>query len=526
MKRLVFYRIVDKSVGAIATLMCIAFSALPAHAELKLPAMFTDHAVLQREMPVPVWGTADPGEDVHVVIAGQTHKTNADDKGDWSVTLKPLSVGEPLKLVVESGKDRLEVKDILVGEVWLCSGQSNMEWPLSLSTNSDLEISAANRPQIRLVRVKEPGSQTPVEDFKGKWEVCTPESAKGFSAVGYFFGRELNDQLGVPIGLIDDSWGGSACEAWISRDELEGKPMYDALVKKWDEDVKNFDEAKWKAEMAVWQKKADEARKEGKPAPPNRPRFDSPAGSNHRPANLYHGRLEPVMPYAIRGAIWYQGESNAGRAYQYREMFPLMIKSWRDDWKQGDFPFYFVQLADFMAEKPESGDSAWAELREAQTMTQDKLPNTGQAVIIDIGEGADIHPMNKVEVGRRLARWALARDYGKKVVCESPRYESMEAKGDKIVLEFKDVGGGLRTVDDAAARGFAIAGDDKKWHWADAKILPPDQIEVSSKEVKAPVAVRYAWADNPVCNVYNTTLLPLTPFRTDDWPGVTKDVRE
>jgi sialate O-acetylesterase len=301
--------------------------------------------------------------------------------------------------------------------------------------------------------------------------------------------------------------------------------MYDALVKKWDEDVKNFDEVKWKAQMAEWQKKADEAKKEGKPAPPNRPRFDSPAASNHRPANLYHGRLEPVMPYAIRGAIWYQGESNAGRAYQYRDMFPLMITSWREDWKQGDFPFYFVQLADFMAEKPEPGDSAWAELREAQTMTQDQLPNTGQAVIIDIGEGADIHPMNKVEVGRRLARWALARDYGKKVEYQSPRYESMDTKGDKILLKFKDVGGGLRTVDDAVAKGFSIAGDDKKWHWADAKIVKPDRIEVSSKEVKSPVAVRYAWADNPVCNVYNTTLLPLTPFRTDDWPGVTKDAR-
>jgi sialate O-acetylesterase len=500
------------------------FCGTTVHAKLKLPSMFTDHAVLQREMPVPVWGTAEPGAEVHVAIAGQTHKTKADDKGNWTVTLKPLSLGEPLKLVVESGGDRAEVNDILVGEVWLCSGQSNMEWPLSAATNSDLEIAAANHPQIRLVRVKGQGSQTPVEDFNGEWNVCTPKSVPGFSAVGYFFGRELNDQLGVPIGLIDDSWGGSACEAWISRARMEGNPLYDELIKDWDERVKNFDEAKWKTDLAEWQKKADEARKAGKPAPGNRPPGENPAYGNHRPANLYHARVEPVMPYAIRGVIWYQGESNAGRAYQYRDMFPLMIKSWREDWKQGDFPFYWVQLADYMDERNEPGDSAWAELREAQTMTQDKLPKTGQAVIIDVGEGNDIHPRNKVEVGRRLARLALARDYGKAFDSQSPRYQSMEQDGDKIILKFKDVGGGLKTVDSREVKGFAIAGEDHNWHWAEAKIVKPNEIEVSSKDVKNPVAVRYAWADNPVCNVYSTSLLPLTPFRTDDWPGKTKDV--
>jgi sialate O-acetylesterase len=237
---------------------------------------------------------------------------------------------------------------------------------------------------------------------------------------------------------------------------------------------------------------------------------------------LYHARVEPILPYAIRGCIWYQGESNAGRAYQYREMFPLMIKSWREDWKQGDFPFYWVQLADFKDEQPAPGDSDWAELREAQTMTLDKLPNTGQAVIIDVGEGADIHPRNKLDVGRRLARVALARDYGKKVEYKSPRYKSMEAKDGKVVVTFKDVGGGLRTVDSKKVAGFAIAGDDRKWHWAEAKIVKPNQIEVSSPEVKEPVAVRYAWADNPVCNVYSASLLPVTPFRTDDWKGVTE----
>jgi sialate O-acetylesterase len=240
---------------------------------------------------------------------------------------------------------------------------------------------------------------------------------------------------------------------------------------------------------------------------------------------LYHARLGPILGYALRGAIWYQGETNAGRAYQYREMFPLMIQNWRDDWKQGDFPFYWVQLADFMAERAEPGDSAWAELREAQTMTQVRLPNTGQAVIIDIGEGADIHPRNKLEVGRRLARWALARDYGRDIVCQSPRYESMETDGDTIVVKLKDVAGGLRTVDANQVQGFAIAGEDRRWAWADAKIVARDKVAVRSDAVSDPVAVRYAWADNPVCNLHNNIGLPVTPFRTDDWPGVTKDAR-
>jgi sialate O-acetylesterase len=516
-------------VTTLALLGIFTCGTLPARADVKLPAMFTDHAVLQRDMPVPVWGSADPGEQVTVTIAGQTHKTKADDQGNWRVTLEPLSLGEPLTLTVK-GNNRLERKDLVVGEVWLCSGQSNMEFALLSASNGDLEVSAANRPDIRLVRVKEPGSQTPVEDFKGEWKVCSPETVARFSAVGYFFGRELNEQLNVPIGLIDNSWGGSSCEAWIRRDRMEGKPLYTDLLKKWDDMVKDWDEAKWKADTAAWQKKAEKARAAGKPLPPNRPLASAAATGNHRPANLYHGRVEPVMPYAIRGVIWYQGESNAGRAYQYRDMFPLMIQSWRDDWKQGDFPFYFVQLADFMNEKSKPEDSAWAELREAQTIALDKLPKTGQAVIIDLGEAADIHPREKQNVGRRLARLALANDYGKSIISNSPRYDSMEKQGNKIVVQFKDVAGGLHAIDSKDVLGFAIAGADKKFTWAKAEIVKPkdgskaDTIEVSSEDVPEPVAVRYAWADNPVCNLYNDVLLPVTPFRTDDWKGVTANV--
>ena len=313
MNRCEFYRMVQTKIGAIASFAIIAFSAYLAHAELKLPAMFTDHAVLQREMPVPVWGWAEPGEEVTVAIAGQTHKTKADDKGKWQRDAQAAVGRRAAQARCRKGKNRLEVKDILVGEVWLCSGQSNMEFALAAATNGDLEVSAANHPQIRLVereRTRQPNAGRRFRRRSGK--SARRKSVGGFSAVGYFFGRELHDQLNVPIGLIDDSWGGSACEAWIRRDRMEGNPLYDGMLKKWDDTVKDWDEAKWKADLAEWRKKADAAKKAGQPAPPNRPHSDNPAVGNHRPANLYHARVEPVMPYAIRGAIWYQGESNAG----------------------------------------------------------------------------------------------------------------------------------------------------------------------------------------------------------------------
>jgi sialate O-acetylesterase len=350
-----------------------------------------------------------------------------------------------------------------------------------------------------------------VKDFEGKWAVCSPESVKDFSAVGYFFGRELQNHLEVPIGLIDNAWGGSACDAWIRRDRMEGNPLYQPQLEKWDALAREVDEAmangKFDKNSKDWQNKADQL------------------VGQHRPANLYHARLGPIMPYAIRGVIWYQGESNAGRAFQYREMFPLMISSWREDWGQDDFPFYWVQLADYMEEKPEPGESAWAELREAQTMAQDRLPNTGEAVIIDLGEGADIHPRNKLEVAKRLARWALAEDYGREIVSRSPRFDSLEKADGKLIVKFKNGDGGLRTIDDKRVLGFAIAGEDHKWVWADAKLLDDDRVEVSSQLVSEPVAVRYGWADNPVCNLYNMAGLPVTPFRTDNWPGVTDKER-
>jgi sialate O-acetylesterase len=331
--------------------------------------------------------------------------------------------------------------------------------------------------------------------------------------------------------LIDDAWGGSACEAWVRRDILEKDDKYQALMARWEQTEKTFDAQKSKSsydkQMADYREAAAKAKSEGKPAPqPPRP-ANNPLTGNARPGNIYNGVLKPTIGYGIRGAIWYQGESNAGRAYQYRDLFPLMIQSWRDEWQQGDFPFYWVQLADFMAEKAEPADSSWAELREAQTMTMKKLPHTGEAVIIDLGEGRDIHPRNKQDVAKRLARWALANDYGiSEIPFHSPQYKSMEKQGNKIVLSFDHVGPGLYTFDVDKPVGFAIAGSDKKFVWAEAKLVGTDKIEVSSDDVKEPASVRYAWADNPVCNVYSRSGLPLTPFRTDDWPGVTAEAKQ
>lgn len=504
--------------------------AVPALADVRLPAIFTDHMVLQQGQKNRVWGWADSGEDVIVTISGQRHTAKADDKGKWQVTLDALAVGGPHTLSI-TGKNKRAIEDVLVGEVWICSGQSNMQWAVNQANDGDLEAKTAKFPKIRFISVPQVGTQEPKDDFQGKWELCTPETTPNFSAVGYFFGRQLHQTLDVPIGLIDDAWGGSACEAWIRRDLLEKDEKYRPLIARWEQTEKNYDAAKAKAnsdkQLADYREARAKAKAEGKPEP-QPPRFaPNPLTGNARPGNIYNGVLKPTIGYGIRGVIWYQGESNASRAYQYRDLFPLMITSWRDEWQQGDFPFYWVQLADYLDEKAEPGDSTWAELREAQTMTLKKLPNTGEAVIIDLGEGRDIHPRNKQDVAKRLARLALARDYGlTSLPHESPRYKALEKQGNKITLKFDNVGGGLYTFDlrDKAV-GFAIAGSDKNFVWADAKLVGNDTIEVTSDKIADPVAVRYAWADNPVCNVYSKEGLPLTPFRTDDWPGATIDAK-
>ncbi|QEG43348.1 sialate O-acetylesterase [Roseimaritima ulvae] len=494
-------------------LAAAAVLAGDARGDVRLPNIFTDHMVLQRDQPNRVWGRADAGEQVTVKLGEQQHAATADDEGNWSVMLEPLSVGEPLTMTVK-GNNQVTISDILVGEVWICSGQSNMAWRVGNSNDADLEIAAANYPQIRMINFPQVGSQEKVWTHDNRpWMVCSPETVGSFSAVGYFFGRQLHQTLGVPVGLINNAWGGSSAEAWVPRETLAQNPeMYGPLLERFEVMENKYKQLSEKSDLSEAEKKQLAGLKRG-------------VFGNHNPGNIYNGVLSSHIGYGIRGAIWYQGESNAGRAYQYRELFPLMISQWREDWGEGDFPFYWVQLADFRGEVEQPAESSWAELREAQTMTMDKLPNTGEAVIIDKGEGKDIHPRDKQIVGRRLARWALARDYGVEMDYQSPRFASLEKADGKLVLSFDHVGAGWRPFDVKQPVGFAVAGEDRKFVWADAKILPDGRIEVASEEVSEPVAVRYGWADNPVVNLYTKDDLPLTPFRSDDWPGVTIDAR-
>ena len=459
-----------------------------ARAEVKLPAIFGSNMVLQQKIACPVWGTADADENVTVSIAGQTKTTKADANGKWSVKLDPLEVGDPLTLTVK-GKNELKFENVLVGEVWIGSGQSNMQWSVQNSNDSGNETKNANFPDIRLITVPTVSKTTPQDNFNGQWAACTPQNVPGFSAVLFFFGRKLHQDLNVPIGLIHCSWGGSSCESWINRDVVAKNDDFAQIIQRRE----------------------------------NREKDQPQGGDNQQAGYLYNGMLHPIIGYGIRGVIWYQGESNAGRAFQYRTLFPAMIKNWREEWKQGDFPFYWVQLANYMHTRDNPDNSAWAELREAQGMTR-SLPKSGQAVIIDLGDAKDIHPRNKQDVGLRLALLALNNDYGKTQPCESPQFKSVSFDGDKAVLKFDFAYDGLISRGTVPA-GFAVAGEDKVFHWAAAEITGKDTVVVHSPEVGKPIAVRYGWADNPVVSLYNSAKLPLEPFRTDDWQGITVNSR-
>ena len=492
-----------------AVLGVTALVATDVHADVKLPNIFSDGMVLQQGQENKVWGKDNPGQAITLTIGDKKLTATADASGNWQAKLPAMQVGGEYTLTV-AGSSTKTIGNILVGEVWICSGQSNMHWSVNQSNDPDLEKLAARYPNIRMINFPQVGTQDPIWSHDDrKWQVCSPETVGGFSAVGYFFARQIHETTGVPIGMINNAWGGSACEAWINRDALKSDGKFNKLLEGWAGRESQFEEL---------------TKKQGRTEAEEKTLKDMTGGmrGNSRPANIYNGVLKSHIGYGIRGAIWYQGESNAGRAYQYRELFPLMIQNWRNEWGQGDFPFYWVQLADFMGEVKEPAESDWAELREAQTMAMDKLPNSGQAVIIDIGEGKDIHPKNKVDVGRRLARWALAKQYNIPIEFQSPRYSTMEADGDGIVLSFNYLAGGWRPFDVNEPVGFAIAGEDKKFYNAQAKIVDGSKVRVSSPNVAKPVAVRYAWANNPVCNMYGAASgLPLTPFRTDDWPGVT-----
>jgi len=639
---------------------------------VKLAGVFSDHMVLQRNIRLPIWGWADPGEKVVVSLAGRTARATAGADGKWMAKLPPLPAGGPYELTV-AGRPKLVLRDVMIGEVWVCSGQSNMEWRVAASKNAAEESAAADYPNLRFFSVPLKAENAPQGDVRSAWERCSPESVSRFSAVGYFFGREIHRRTGLPVGLINASWGGTYAEAWTSRKALMSEPLFRRVVEEYEyelahptealkelrakqeewaakyeiKDVNNVGEAEgwhepglaaddWK-EMDLprnWQSvghrhsgvfwfrrevtlpddwagrdlalglgaldKSDVtyfngvrvgsltmeqtpdawctsraytvpgrlvrpgrnvlavrvfsniyeggfigtpqqmrlAREDGKgepvplagpwrykieanfglvPPPPPKPRGP---GNPNSPHILFDSMIHPLLPYAIRGAIWYQGESNAGQARQYRKLFPLMIRSWRQAWKQGNFPFLFVQLANYTRRPDQPVESTWAELREAQTMTL-SLPNTGMAVTIDIGDADNIHPANKQDVGIRLALPALAKVYGfKGLVHSGPVFRSMRKRRGRIRLEFDHVAGGL-VARGGALKGFAVAGKDRKFVWAEAKIVG-DRVEVWSDDVPQPAAVRYAWSDNPPCTLYNASELPASPFRTDSWPGITK----
>jgi sialate O-acetylesterase len=643
-------------------------SGLAAESSPPLPflhPLFSDHAVLQRGVKVPVWGWAGPGTKVTVNFAGQSKTAVAQADGKWMVYLSAMTASaEPRTLTVSgsAADEKISVHDVLVGDVWLCSGQSNMEMGIA-ACNVTNEIAQANFPQIRLLTVPHLIANSPTQTLEGRWLPCSPANVlqgtwAGFSAVGFFFGRELYQQLNIPIGLIHSSWGGTIAEAWTSPEGLEplgdfnqrlqqvataGKGQkrdYETEYEKWCQTndpgtsqhwaAPGLDASAWKSvtmpkpfEQAglpdfdgiVWFRHSfelpsswsgqtlklglgpiddidttfvngikvgqmnrydlnrvysvpSEVLKPGKNVISVRvldtggnggmtgiadQMFIKPAAGTNAssislagdwqmrdsaplsklstpptPADvmnpnvvtvLYNGMIAPLLPFAIKGAIWYQGESNADRAYQYRRLLPAMIADWRRRFGVGDFPFYIVQLAAFQATQPAPRQNEWAELREAQAMTAKNVPHSGLAVAIDIGEANDIHPKNKAEVGRRLALNALAQTYGKKIEFSGPWYKSSKVEGKTIRLSFDHADSGL-VAKGGELRGFAIAGEDHKFVWAKAAI-DGKQVVVSAPEVENPVAVRYAWDMNPVCNLYNQAGLPAVPFRTDDWPGIT-----
>ena len=491
-------------------------------AEVRLAAIFSSNMVLQRNCTVPVWGFAAPQETVSVSFNAQQQRTAADMSGKWMIKLSPMNEGGPFTMTVK-GTNELLLENILIGEVWICSGQSNMSFELKKTSNGPKDVSEALNPLIRLFTVKRAVSETLQTDCKGIWSVCSPEEAGDFTAVGYFFGKALQESLKIPIGLVHDSWAGTAAEGWVPKEVLEGDSDFVPILKRWNSDVAEYPHAiiEWQEQMPKlleqWKADSITAVAAGKMVP-RKP--SAPRGPGHRdtPTGQYNGMLYPIIPFAMQGVIWYQGESNASRAYQYRKLFPAMISYWRSVWQQGDFPFYYVQLPN-LDRQPEPSKSGWAELRESQLITL-SLPNTGMAVTIDVGDPKDLHPVNKRPVGERLAKIALAQTYGNKMEYSGPQLKKFIIDGTKVRLTFDHSENGLVVTGGKKVIGFVIAGKDKIFLPADAEIKG-NTITVSHKKIKDPVSVRYAWADNPACNLYNKTGLPASPFRTDDWEEVT-----
>jgi sialate O-acetylesterase len=631
--------------------------------EISLPALFSDHMVLQQGKALPIWGWGETGEGVTITIGAQVQKTVVGEDGKWKAYLDPLTpTAKPLVLTI-AGQNEIVIEDVLVGEVWLASGQSNMQFSVGATDTSVEELAAADYPLIRLFKVPRESSLKPVEVIAGAWEVCRPASVAGFSAVAYFFGRELHRSLNLPVGLIASSWGGTCAEEWTDSSWLTGEELFQPILDRWEESpksIKSLYSQPTPVELGLDEVKLMPRDPDGEPllvddfedgnlanllfgswagrpenAPSNQislqtPGFGDSGGAlmfesdftvgstpslllsyspsrlvdlsqydsieflvrgkgilhfqslqptvndsdNYTykklplsekwkrvrirfsdleqagwgkpqpftahalsgalfqllpveasilrpPGGLYNGMIHPLIPFTIRGAIWYQGEGNAGRAEQYQELLPTMIRSWRRAWDQDQFPFLIVQLPNYRERQEVPAESTWAELRDAQLKTAKGMQNVGLAVTIELGEADDVHPRAKKEVGRRLALLALGETYGRKGVDYSgPVYDSMTIEDDRVRLNFKHAGSGLIAAGGQSLRGFTIAGTEQEFRWANADI-EGETVVVWSDSVPDPVAVRYGWADNPECNLYNKGGLPAVPFRTDDWPGLT-----
>jgi sialate O-acetylesterase len=499
-----------------------------ARADVTPHVLFTDNMVLQANRDIPVWGTAGPGERVQVVLRGDNmelqDRTIADAKGKWSVRLPKQAAtkeeASPLTLTI-IGKNSIEFKNVLVGEVWIASGQSNMQWTVRDSAEPEKTAAGATDRRLRLYTVPRVAAPAPMHTIPSKpaWEECTPKAVTNFSAVAYHFGNHLRKALKVPVGMIHTSVGGTPCEAWTSREALEAEPSLLHYNVAMDVAMKSYDPQKaaseYKDALEKWEKAAAEAKVAGKLAPNKpQPQID-PATSPWSPSGLFNAMISPLVRFGIAGAIWYQGESNADRAYEYRTLFPTMIKDWRKRWGY-EFPFLFVQLAPWNVPK----EQTWPELREAQLLTL-SLPRTGMAVITDVGHPTNIHPPQKEPVGQRLALAARAIAYNEPIEYSGPLFAGAQSDADQVTLTFDHVGDGLQKRGERLT-GFTIAGKDKQFVPAFAVTVGRDKIKVFSPKVKEPFAVRYGWHNFPEGNLWNKAGLPASPFRTDDWEMLTQ----
>lgn len=496
---------------AILILLISVSIAYDQQSNIRLAKIFSDHMVLQRGTNIPVWGWADPGEHITAKLGNQSAEAVTSAGGTWKLFLGPLEPGGPFELII-SGKNTITINNVLIGEVWVCSGQSNMEMPVgNVATwysgvlNYKEEIAAANYPQIRLFKEGRIVSDKPQDDCEGIWSQCSQESIVDFSAVAYFFGRKLHKELGVPIGIIDASNGGTNIEAWMSRAVLDSDPDFKPVLEDYWQQMDDYPKLLkvYEQRMAQHKKEVEEAKAAGKPVPWREPMPPAGPGDKNTPSGLYNGMIAPLMHFRTAGVIWYQGENNTGNPQLYEKLFPAMISNWRHDWGQGDFPFYYVQLAGFNTNQTwwVGGGKNWVLLREAQLKTL-SIPNTGMAVASDIGDANDTHMKNKQEVGRRLALWALAKTYNYNISCSGPSYKSMDIISNRIILHFDCFGSGLQSRDGAELKGFTLSGEDKKFYDVIA-VIHGDIIEVSCKEVTKPVAVRYSWKDYPNANLCN-----------------------